>query len=137
MKYLLLLALVGCATANLAPTPTPSLPEPPSTDQSTLGFDSDGEMGFTCYQSEVTPALVWDECHFHNFSDKSREMCLTLSYRVGGARIATSRELCSGPLDSGQTKDNYAAFIKTDRKVLEENCGPNMIRCTLTAEVTK
>lgn len=136
MKYALLLALAltGCVHVDATVADAPSLPEPPSTNQTDVGFNDGATVSYACWQSEVNPALVWDVCRFHNFSAESKGMCIKVSYTLDKTVVATSRTFCSGPVAPGETKENYAAFTpKTGRPQLEA-CGSNMIQCKLTAE---
>lgn len=139
MKYFLLaaLALTGCATTDYGSL-AKTLPEPPTVNQTTIGFNDSADVSYACLQSEVNPALVWDTCHFHNFAPKMAQMCIVLSYNKNGSPIVTSRTVCSGPLQPGETKDNYAAFTpKHGRDDLEINCGSNMVLCKMSAQEVK
>jgi len=140
MKYLLLvaLALIGCVDTTINLGKVANLPEPPTPAQTVLGFNGNGDVSYACNQSEVAPALVWDVCRFHNFSTTIQQMCIALSYNKGDMLVATSQTICSGPLQVGQTKENYAAFTpKHGREELENQCGSNMILCNMSAREVK
>jgi hypothetical protein len=140
MKYLLLaaLALAGCAEPTIDLGKASNLPEPPTTLQTAIGFDSTGCVSYTCEQSEVAPALVWDICTFHNFVPTPSGMCLQVSYNLNDVPVATSRAVCSGLLQPGEDKKNYAAFTpKHGREDLESKCGSNMVLCTMSVQEVK
>ena len=146
MKYFLLaiLAMVGCGGSIYNSTPF-SLPEPPSSNQTVIGFNDNTDLSFSCLQSEVTPALVWDECNFHNFSTTaSKAMCIQVSYNLMIpvapvlVEVGKSQTVCSGLVAPGDTKTSYVAFtFKNGRQELEKYCGPNMIQCKMAAQEVK
>ena len=140
MKYLLLaaaLTLVGCADTTINLGKPLDLPEPPTAALTIIGFNDGADVSYSCLQSEVAPALVWDICRFHNFTTKPAQMCIKLSYNRNDIPIATSRTICSGLLQFDETKENYAAFTPKHGREELENCGSNMILCTMTAQEVK
>lgn len=136
MKYLLLLALAltGCATAEPpSPVQAPAVPT-----QAAIGFDRGGDIAYTCVQSEVNQALVWDICTFHSWSPRVANMCITVSYNKGFLPVATSRMICSGPLNSHNDQQGYAAFTPHHgREELQQFCGSDLTQCKLTVEEVK
>jgi len=132
------LLLTACANEQIDLGKPAQLPEPPSPQQTTLGFDDNGEVSYACVQSEVAPALVWVTCHFHNFAPEAKGMCIKVAYNKNGSPVAESRAFCSGTLAMGETKPNYAAFTpKHGREALEDHCGINMTLCTMSAKEIK
>lgn len=141
MKYLLLavaLTLVGCADTTINLGKPSDLPEPPTLAQTIIGFNDGAKVSYACLQSEVSSALVWNTCRFHNFDTIPAQMCIKLTYNKCNMPVATSRKICSGPLQVGETKENYAAFtLKNGREELENQCGSNMNLCTMSAQEVK
>ena len=139
MKKIALLALLlsGCAS-NSQPVSSPPTPAP------RIASDTTNDVMWVCSEEEVNDSLVWIKCDFARTTNRDSSACLKISYNNNEVNsvsngwnwisITKRVPICSGLLTATQHEaTKYVAFIKREREVLNEYCGNNLTKCTLTA----
>lgn len=136
MRYMTILVgfvsfimLLGCAPAQTY-TP-PKAPGPVATG-------SFRDMEWNCEETDINDVLVWVRCEFRNNAPPIKEVCIKVVYDniAESKEVVESRELCSGPLWSGGTYENYAAFFRESRKTLADGCGPKLEKCRMATKIS-
>lgn len=133
---LLALLLAGCTSNYNPPTVVPTPPV-------RIAYNYTKDIMWVCSEEEVNNSLVWIKCDFVRTIASPANVCISVSYYsdlVPGwdwADVA-SKKVCSGDLtDSKYESTKYIAFNKYERKTLNEFCGNNLTKCTLTAHATE
>jgi len=135
MKYLILAAiLTGCCPSTVEPVPPTQVETPPVPAMNAGG--TSGAVDWFCQVEDVNESLVWASCDFKSVVHFQLDtVCINLNFYENGSgrMIASSRNVCSGPLPGLGTAKNYAAFIKEKRVALHQ-CGDRLQYCAVLAE---
>lgn len=131
-----LLLLTGCFRYTWSEsTPIENPPAPPVI----IARGTDGINEWKCQLTELNSALAMVECDFrNNWPNIARNSTANSCIQVGffgeksGKLVVGSRKICSGPLKTGETSVNYAAFQKENRVALRK-CGELLDLCVMLA----